>query len=553
MLIKPDNFRFPERASRRRDRSFFPHRPLHHRLQGAPHERGAGRGILRPGARSAAGQAARTAPARPPRGCSRRSSASPSPPKCEDAARRTPRPDRRPRELGADRRVHGRAEAERMPGGQAQRARHAKSASRFATRASMPCAKSARSSGRPIPPRRLPARSAASLARPSWSMPPTPPIPRKTPQREMGIVKIAENNLKPLIESWFAQSKRPLLSANLNLKSQTLHDSWNSPNAPRSSPPRSPSPSTRKAKAMKAEGIDVCGFGAGEPDFDTPEHIKAAAQAALEAGFTKYTPSSRHARAAPGDRRQVPGRQQARLQASPDHRQQRREALLLQRHPRHLPARRRSHHPRALLAELSRDGPPRRRRAGLRPDQGGERLEDDRRGIRGRDDPADQDGHHQLARQSDRRGLHPRGTRRRSSKSRRTKRSSSSPTRSTRSSPTTARSTSASPRSRQAAYDLTITVNGFSKAYAMTGWRLGYLGAPEPIAKAIDAIQSHSTSNPCSFAQKGGLAALKGDQQPVERHARGVRHAPPIHGATASRRSTACQRGRSRRAPFTCW
>src|ERR1700704_1675693 len=47
-----------------------------------------------------------------------------------------------------------------------------------------------------------------------------------------------------------------------------------------------------KAKAMKAEGIDVCGFGAGEPDFDTPEHIKAACIAALEAGFTKYTPSA---------------------------------------------------------------------------------------------------------------------------------------------------------------------------------------------------------------------------------------------------------------------
>src|SRR5919108_2211676 len=47
-----------------------------------------------------------------------------------------------------------------------------------------------------------------------------------------------------------------------------------------------------KAKAMRAEGIDVCGFGAGEPDFDTPEHIKAAAIAALQAGFTKYTPSS---------------------------------------------------------------------------------------------------------------------------------------------------------------------------------------------------------------------------------------------------------------------
>jgi aspartate aminotransferase len=47
-----------------------------------------------------------------------------------------------------------------------------------------------------------------------------------------------------------------------------------------------------KAKALKAEGVDVCGFGAGEPDFDTPDHIKAAAQAALETGFTKYTPSS---------------------------------------------------------------------------------------------------------------------------------------------------------------------------------------------------------------------------------------------------------------------
>src|SRR5438045_3183049 len=43
---------------------------------------------------------------------------------------------------------------------------------------------------------------------------------------------------------------------------------------------------------MKAEGIDVCGFGAGEPDFDTPEHIKKAAINALQAGFTKYTPSA---------------------------------------------------------------------------------------------------------------------------------------------------------------------------------------------------------------------------------------------------------------------
>jgi aspartate aminotransferase len=64
----------------------------------------------------------------------------------------------------------------------------------------------------------------------------------------------------------------------------------------------------------------------------------------------------------------------------------------------------------------------------------------------------------------------------------------------------------------QAHYDHTIIVHGFAKAWSMTGWRLGFLAAPEPIAKAIDAVQSHSTSNPCSFAQKGGVAALTGPQ-----------------------------------------
>ncbi|MEK7707088.1 MAG: pyridoxal phosphate-dependent aminotransferase [Verrucomicrobiota bacterium] len=58
----------------------------------------------------------------------------------------------------------------------------------------------------------------------------------------------------------------------------------------------------------------------------------------------------------------------------------------------------------------------------------------------------------------------------------------------------------------------TIVVHGFAKAWSMTGWRLGFLAAPEPIAKAIDAIQSHSTSNPTSFAQKGAVAALTGPQ-----------------------------------------
>jgi aspartate aminotransferase len=61
-------------------------------------------------------------------------------------------------------------------------------------------------------------------------------------------------------------------------------------------------------------------------------------------------------------------------------------------------------------------------------------------------------------------------------------------------------------------YEHTIIVHGFAKAWSMTGWRLGFLAAPEPIAKAIDAVQSHSTSNPTSFAQKGAVAALTGSQ-----------------------------------------
>jgi aspartate aminotransferase len=69
----------------------------------------------------------------------------------------------------------------------------------------------------------------------------------------------------------------------------------------------------------------------------------------------------------------------------------------------------------------------------------------------------------------------------------------------------------------QAHYEHTIVVHGFAKAWSMTGWRLGFLAAPEPIAKAIDAIQSHSTSNPTSFAQKGAVAALTGPQDHLPR------------------------------------
>lgn len=61
-------------------------------------------------------------------------------------------------------------------------------------------------------------------------------------------------------------------------------------------------------------------------------------------------------------------------------------------------------------------------------------------------------------------------------------------------------------------YDLTITVNGLSKSHSMTGWRIGYLGAPSDIANAISNLQDHCTSNPNSIAQKAAQAALSASE-----------------------------------------
>jgi aspartate aminotransferase len=61
-------------------------------------------------------------------------------------------------------------------------------------------------------------------------------------------------------------------------------------------------------------------------------------------------------------------------------------------------------------------------------------------------------------------------------------------------------------------YDRTVTINGVSKAYAMTGWRIGYCGGPKEIVTAMGTIQGQSTSNPTSISQKAAVAALNGDQ-----------------------------------------
>ncbi len=62
----------------------------------------------------------------------------------------------------------------------------------------------------------------------------------------------------------------------------------------------------------------------------------------------------------------------------------------------------------------------------------------------------------------------------------------------------------------------TITVNGVSKSYSMTGWRIGYAAGPKAVISAMANLQSHSTSNPTSISQKAAVAGLKGPQEPLE-------------------------------------
>ena len=269
-----------------------------------------------------------------------------------------------------------------------------------------------------------------------------------------------------------------------------------------------------KAKAMKAEGIDVCGFGAGEPDFDTPEHIKTAAIAALQAGFTKYTPSAgipelrqaiaeklaadngltyragqvivsngaKHscynailATCQPGDEVIIPAPYWV---SYPD------MVRLVGAEPVIVPTMERNNWkmraedfenamtPRTKMLIMNSPCNP----TGSVYTQ--EELEAIVEVARGEDIYILSDEIYEKLVYDDAKHL------------------------------------SIASLSKEA-YDLTITVNGFSKSYAMTGWRLGYLAAPEAVAKAVDSIQSHTTANPSSFSQRGALAALKGDQQSV--------------------------------------
>jgi len=74
-----------------------------------------------------------------------------------------------------------------------------------------------------------------------------------------------------------------------------------------------------------------------------------------------------------------------------------------------------------------------------------------------------------------------------------------------------------SPASLDGMFDRTVTVNGFSKTYSMTGWRLGWLVAPAPILKEVSKVQEHTITCATAFAQKAGVVALRGPTEPLQK------------------------------------
>ncbi len=272
---------------------------------------------------------------------------------------------------------------------------------------------------------------------------------------------------------------------------------------------------TAKAKKLKAEGADVVNLGAGEPDFDTPEHIKVAAMGSLDAGFTKYTPSSgipelREAIAEKlkADNGLVYEPEQITVSCGAKHALF--NALLAAIEPGDevlIPAPYWLSYPE--MVRLAGGEPiivPTTAATGykLTPDQFLENMSPLTKMII-INSPSNPTGtvytENELAALAEvaldeeimilsdeiYEKLIYGGSKHASIAS-----------------------------FSNEVYEQTITVNGFSKAYSMTGWRLGYTAAPMNVAKAINSLQSHSTSNPTSFAQKGAWAAYKGPQDCVE-------------------------------------
>jgi aspartate aminotransferase len=266
-----------------------------------------------------------------------------------------------------------------------------------------------------------------------------------------------------------------------------------------------------KAKAMKAAGEDVVGFGAGEPDFDTPQHIKDAAAKALAAGFTKYTPSSglmelRQAVADKFKRENGLTYKPSQIIVSCGGKHSCFNTIMATCEPGDeviIPAPYWLSYPEMVklagakpVILLTTDQTefkvtPKQLRDAITPNTRLFILNSPSNPTGSVYTPAETKALGDICIEK--------GVLIMSDEIYEHLLYDGAKTQSV---------ASFSP----AHQEHTIIVNGLAKAYSMTGWRLGFLAAPAPIAKAIDALQSHSTSNPTSFAQKGGIAALTGSQ-----------------------------------------
>jgi aspartate aminotransferase len=271
-----------------------------------------------------------------------------------------------------------------------------------------------------------------------------------------------------------------------------------------------------KAKAMKAEGIDVCSLSTGEPDFDTPEHIKAAAKQALDAGKTKYGPVSGEPQLKAAIARKL--RDDNNLNYQP-------ENIIVTNGGKHSLYN--------LMMALIEPGeeviipapywlsyPEMVKLASGKPVIV----------------PTDASTGYKITPEQLSRAITPK-----------TKlfvlNSPSNPTGMvyTRAELKAlaevivdrdilvvadeiyekiiydgAQHVSIGSLGKEI-FDRTLISSGFAKAYAMTGWRIGYLAGPIELIKATSTIQGHSTSNVCTFAQYGAIAALESSQESVEK------------------------------------
>lgn len=280
-------------------------------------------------------------------------------------------------------------------------------------------------------------------------------------------------------------------------------------------PPSATIAVTSRAKAMKAEGIDVLGFAAGEPDFDTPQFIKDAAIEALKKGQTKYTPAA----GIPDLRKAI-----AEKLKKENHLDYTFEQVVVNIGAKHsvysamqavldpgdevlLPAPYWVTYPeaiklaggKAVVLETSD-------KTGYRitPEQLKNAITD-KTAMLVLNSPSNPGGFCYSPDELAALAKVLEGTK------------------------VTVLSDEIYERLvygdtkfvsfaslSQDAYNRTLTVNGLSKAYSMTGWRLGYTAGPLDVIKAMSRLQDHSTSNPVTFTQFGAIAALKDTTGAVE-------------------------------------